>query len=223
MGEAGLTARRASQIELTSILAFGNVDAHWRERAVMVQWWRWALYQSSRCLAFRMVILGLCASAWPWKPISWNYRWRVLELTLLPEAVWNSVVSVSSEDRRLLRAMCFSPRRSLSVSLCGLPLCGWAVVTPRLFHFTITALTVDRGSSSRAEIWQTYVLERWHSFLWLYILMKSNQSMNIPISFIEGTLHQNEELDSTFYVLLGKVNRILKLLLFYVVGQNKRS
>ena len=39
-----------------------------------------------------------------------------------------------------------------SVSLCGLPLCGLAAVAPRRFHFTITALTVDRGSSSRAEI-----------------------------------------------------------------------
>ena len=49
---------------------------------------------------------------------------------------------------------------SCSVSLCGLPLRGWAV--PRLFHFTVTALTVDRGSSSRAEIWWTDLLERWH-------------------------------------------------------------
>ena len=30
------------------------------------------------------------------------------------------------------------------------------------FHFTITALPVYRGSSSRAEIWQTDLLERWH-------------------------------------------------------------
>lgn len=29
---------------------------------------------------------------------------------------------------------------------------GWAVVTPRRFHFTITALTLDWGSSNRAEI-----------------------------------------------------------------------
>ena len=58
--------------------------------------------------------------------------------------------------------MRFSTWRSRSVSLCGLPLRGWAVVAPRHFHFTITALTVDRGSSSRAEIWQTDLLERWH-------------------------------------------------------------
>jgi hypothetical protein len=50
-----------------------------------------------------------------------------------------------------------------SVSLCGLLLRGWAVVSPRCFNFTITALTVDRGSSSRAEIWWTDLLERWHS------------------------------------------------------------
>jgi hypothetical protein len=40
---------------------------------------------------------------------------------------------------------------------------GWAVVAPRHFHFTITALTVDGGSSSRADIWQTDLLERWKS------------------------------------------------------------
>ena len=49
-----------------------------------------------------------------------------------------------------------------SVSFCGLPLRGWAVVAPRRFHFTITALTVDWGSSSRAEMLRTDLLERWH-------------------------------------------------------------
>ena len=39
---------------------------------------------------------------------------------------------------------------------------GWAVVAPRRFHFIITALTVDRGSPSGAEIWRTDLLERWH-------------------------------------------------------------
>jgi hypothetical protein len=35
----------------------------------------------------------------------------------------------------------------------------WACVA---YHFTITALTIDRGSSSRAEIWSTDLLERRH-------------------------------------------------------------
>ena len=52
--------------------------------------------------------------------------------------------------------------RSRSVSLCGLPLHGWAAVAPRCFHFTITTLTVDRDSSSRVEIWRADLLERWH-------------------------------------------------------------
>ena len=68
-----------------------------------VQWWR-ALHHSSRLLALRMVILGLCVAARPWMPISWHSRRTV------------------------------------------------AVVAPRCFHFTITSLTVDRGSSSRTEI-----------------------------------------------------------------------
>ena len=44
--------------------------------------------------------------------------------------------------------------RVRSLSLCGLPLCGSAIVAPRSFYFTITALIVDRGSSSRTEIWR---------------------------------------------------------------------
>jgi hypothetical protein len=46
--------------------------------------------------------------------------------------------------------------------LYGLPLRSWAVVAHRCFHFTITALIVDRGSSSRAEILWTDLLKRWH-------------------------------------------------------------
>jgi hypothetical protein len=40
----------------------------------------------------------------------------------------------------------------LVVLFCCLPLRSWAVVAPRRFHFTITALTVDLSNSSRAEI-----------------------------------------------------------------------
>ena len=66
--------------------------------------WRRTLHHSSRRLALHMMILGLCAAAWPLKPISWS-SWRtVIVLTLLPEAVWNSVMSVATEDRRFLRA-----------------------------------------------------------------------------------------------------------------------
>ena len=71
-------------------------------------------------------------------------------LTLLPEAVWNSVVSVATKNRQFLRAIRLGWSHFLS--LCDLPLRGWAVVAPRHVHFTITALTVDWGSSSRAEI-----------------------------------------------------------------------
>jgi hypothetical protein len=109
-----------------------------------------------------MVILGLCVAAWPRKPISWSSLQTAIVLTLLPEKVWNSVVSVATENRRFIFATCFSTRRSHSVSLCGLPLCGWVGVAPRHFHFIITALTVDRDCSSRAEIWWTDLLERWH-------------------------------------------------------------
>ena len=38
MGEAGLAARQASQIKLSSILACGYADAHCCVRVVWVQW-----------------------------------------------------------------------------------------------------------------------------------------------------------------------------------------
>ena len=122
-----------------------------------VQWWR-ALHHSSRCLALRMVLLGLCTAARPSTPISWRSRRTVLVLTLLSEAVWNSVVSVATEDRWFLHITRFSTQ----VLWACLPLCGWAIVAPRRFHFTITALTVDRSSSSRAEMWRIDMLERGH-------------------------------------------------------------
>jgi hypothetical protein len=48
----------------------------------------------------------------------------VLVLKLLPEVVWNSVVSVATKDRLFLRTMHFSTLQSHSVNLCGLPLHG---------------------------------------------------------------------------------------------------
>ena len=72
-------------------------------------------------------------------------------------------LELSSEccNWRFLCTTCFSTRQSRSVSLCGLLFCGWAIVDPRLIHITITALTVDRGSSSRTEIW----MERRHPMM----------------------------------------------------------
>jgi hypothetical protein len=117
--------------------------------------WRQALRPCSRRLEF-------CATARPWKPISWSPRWTVLVLTLLSEAVWNSVVCVATEDRRLIRASCFSTRRSHSVSLRGLPIRAWAVVAPRRFHFTISALLQLTGETLAGQKFGE--LTYWH--LW---------------------------------------------------------
>jgi hypothetical protein len=92
------------------------------------------------------------AGRFTWKPFSWCSRQTVFVLTLRPEAVWKSTVSVLTEDRRF---MCHF------MSLCGLPLRSWAIVAAWCFHFIITAIKVERGSSSRAEMWRTDLLERW--------------------------------------------------------------
>jgi hypothetical protein len=123
-----------------------------------------SLHHSSWRLALRMEILGLSVDAQPWKPISWRSRQTVIVLTLLPEAVWNLVVSVATEDKWFLHTTRFNTQRFGSVSLCRLPLHGLAVVALRCFHLTITALIVDRGTSSRAEILWTDLLERWHPY-----------------------------------------------------------
>jgi hypothetical protein len=57
-------------------------------------------------------------------------------LTLLPEAVWNSAVSVATEDDPVLLA-CVAY--------------NFAAVATRRFHFIITRLTVERGNSSRVK------------------------------------------------------------------------
>jgi hypothetical protein len=67
-----------------------------------VQWLR-ALHHSNWRSVLRTVYLGLCTGALQLKPISWSSRQTVIVLTF-PEAVWNSLVSVTSKDRRFLRA-----------------------------------------------------------------------------------------------------------------------
>ena len=132
------------------------VKHHWslqktRFHGTRVQW-QWALHHSNWRLALRMVILGLCAAARPWKHISGSSHQTVLVLTLLPESVWNSVVNVATDDRLFFHTTHYSTQRSHSVNLCG----------SETFPLHKTALTVDRGSSRRAEIWWTDFLERWH-------------------------------------------------------------
>jgi hypothetical protein len=101
-----------------------------------------ALCHSSRRLTLSMGILGLCGCS-------------AMEIHLMKLQTNSYCDDVASRDSLELGGECcnqgqtihatfFSSRRSRSVNLCGLP------------------LTVDRGSCSRAEIWLTDLLERWH-------------------------------------------------------------
>jgi hypothetical protein len=53
----------------------------------------------------------------------------------------------------------YSP--SLHLALC-IGVSSVLLASARHFNFSITALTVDLGSSSRADIWLTDLLDRWH-------------------------------------------------------------
>jgi hypothetical protein len=129
-----------------------------------VQWWR-ALHHSSRRLALGMVILGLCAAARPWKPISWS-SWRiVIVLTLLLKVVWNSVVNVAA----------------ILWSCVAYYFAAEPLLLLDCFHLTIKALTVDQSR-------QTYLLERLHPMTaprWLSSLSISVRAILLPM-FVYG-------------------------------------
>jgi hypothetical protein len=86
--------------------------------------WRRALHQSSRRLALLMVILGLTCGCSVIDTHFMKLPTNTYCAELLPEAVWNSMVSVATEERRFLHGTHLSTRQSRSVSLCGLPLRG---------------------------------------------------------------------------------------------------
>ena len=77
--------------------------------------------------------------------------------------------AVASSDSLELGSKCCNRgyttfMHSCYVSLCGLPLCGWAVVALRHFHFSITALTIDWGSSSSAKKLTNWVVGKVASY-----------------------------------------------------------
>ena len=115
--------------------------------------WRWALHHSSQSLALCIGILGLCVAARAWKPI-------VMKLPMnsfCANFASRGSLGLGSEFQTASgsnRGQTIFTRCALQHPLCVLPLHGWAIVDPRSFHFTITALTVNQDSSSRAGIWQ---------------------------------------------------------------------
>lgn len=90
----------------------------------------------------------------------------VLALTLAPEAV--RAQTDGRADSISARSSTWQPS---SLSLCGRPLRGRAVVAPSRFHFRRAEMTADRGRSSMAEIsrtdflhmWQPTTMPRWNS------------------------------------------------------------
>jgi hypothetical protein len=94
-------------------------------------------------------------AARPLKPISWSSRYYCAD--------------VASRGSLELGSECCNWGQTIFMLYALQHSVLWACVAyhfaaePRCFHFAITALTVDRGSSSRTEIWQTDLLERCHA------------------------------------------------------------
>jgi hypothetical protein len=95
------------------------------------------LLQSPMAMSFTPVqpmlgiaILGLCAAAWQWKPISWHS----LMNSSCADIAFSGSLELSSEccnqDRQFFTF--FVLQRSHPVCLCCLPLCGWAIFALRL-------------------------------------------------------------------------------------------
>ena len=119
------------------------------------------------------------AAARPWITIPWSSKRTVIVLTLLPEAVWNSVVSVATEVRHVFT------RFSTPVL--------WACVAyhftaePLLLldvsHFTITALRVDWGSSAGQKFDK---LTCWKGgILWQKVTELFSRAIQLPM-FVYG-------------------------------------
>jgi hypothetical protein len=134
--------------------------------------WR-ALHHSSRYLTLCMVILTftlylshladaltLLCGCLAMETISWSSWWNGSYADIASRAGLELSIECCNRGHTVFKH--FSTRWSHSASLCDLPLRCRAVVAPRRFHFTITALRVDRGSFSSAELWRTDLLERWH-------------------------------------------------------------
>jgi hypothetical protein len=105
---------------------------------------------SSHCFIRKIWPLYLC-----------GYLLVVLMLTLLPEAVWNSVAS-DQPGRQIFARFC------TLVSFCELVwlTTPWFLNCFFFFSWTYTLRNKStyswRGSSSRADIWLIDLLERWH-------------------------------------------------------------
>jgi len=90
--------------------------------------WPWALHHSSRCLALRVVILGLCAAAQLWKPI-----WRTMfALTLLTEAVLELGSECCNRRQKIFPRYAL---QHLAVPFCELV---WPTTSPLSCYFSWT-------------------------------------------------------------------------------------
>ena len=72
-----------------------------------------------RAVAFIGEIFGLRAAVRPSNPIPFFFLRTVLVLTVLPETVLNSCVTVLIDERRLLITMILNDRRAQSVNIMG--------------------------------------------------------------------------------------------------------
>lgn len=76
----------------------------------------------------------------------------------------------------------------LSVTLCGLQLHGWVLV-PKRFHFARIPLIADCGITSREEISQTDLLQRWRAVAAPHLSsLNSSEPPILPQMFVNLTV-----------------------------------
>jgi hypothetical protein len=97
----------------------------------------------------------------------------------------------------------YALQRSHSVTLCGLPLCGWVVVSPRCFHFTIIS-SVKYFSKNTLK----YYLSSFLGCLYFNVFISPNfyftTFLNKIMYFLLHTFSLTPK--STLYILTGKLS-----------------
>ncbi len=128
--------------------------------------------QTEKCISSQNMFPLLQGSVVVYTSQHWHCTWwceaapssccTVFVLILMPVEVWNSSAMESAKCWQLLYTTCISTRWPCSVTLRSLLHYDWVAAVPKPSHFQIIPLTVDSEISSKDDISQTDLQQRWH-------------------------------------------------------------